>query len=270
MKSKNPGFLQLTRRRLLELLGGASVAALSGCGGSGTSATSSTGSTSASGSSGASCVLTPELTVGPYFVDEKLNRSDLTTNTTDANVLNAIPLSLVMTILQYASSGCSALAGAQVDVWQADAAGLYSDESVENTVGQTVLRGSQITDSNGAVTFKTIIPGWYSGRTVHIHVMIRTLSTSGAVLTEFTIQLFFAQTFLERAGGHSFSLQFTRFARHHKCPGQHLFPFDRTYLGQRQQWRRLHRIDNARSTNDLASGSDFGGMRSSNTGRWFF
>jgi len=196
MKSKSPGFLQLTRRRLLELLGGASVAALSGCGGSGTSVTSSTGSTSASGSSGASCVLTPELTVGPYFVDEKLNRSDLTTNTTDGNVLNATPLSLTMTILQYASSGCSALAGAQVDVWHADAAGLYSDESVENTVGQTFLRGYQITDSNGAVTFKTIIPGWYSGRTVHIHVMIRTLSTSGAVLTEFTTQLFFAQTFL--------------------------------------------------------------------------
>lgn len=100
---------------------------------------------------------------------------DLTTNTTDVNVLNATRLSLMTTILQYAPSGCSALAGAQVDVGQADAAGLYSDQSVENTVGQTFLRGYQITDSKGAVTFKTIIPGWYSGRTVHIHVMIRTL-----------------------------------------------------------------------------------------------
>jgi protocatechuate 3,4-dioxygenase beta subunit len=60
-----------------------------------------------------------------------------------------------------------------VDVWHTDAAGIYSDESIENTTGQTFLRGYQITDSNGAVTFKTIVPGWYSGRTIHIQVMIR-------------------------------------------------------------------------------------------------
>ena len=189
--------LQLTRRRLIEILGGAGVAALSGCGGSSTSASSTSGSTSGTTSgTTASCVLTPELTVGPYFVDEKLNRSDLTTNTTDTNVLNATPLTLTMTIMEYASSGCSALVGAQVDVWHADAAGIYSDESVENTTGQTFLRGYQITDSNGAVTFKTVVPGWYSGRTIHIHVMIRTLSSSGSVLTEFTTQLFFDQTLL--------------------------------------------------------------------------
>jgi protocatechuate 3,4-dioxygenase beta subunit len=174
---------------LLEILGGAGVAALSGCGSSSTSASSASGSTSGTTSgTTASCVLTPELTVGPYFVDEKLNRSDLTTNTTDTNVLNATPLTLTMTIMEYASSGCSALVGAQVDIWHADAAGIYSDESVENTTGQTFLRGYQITDSNGAVTFKTVVPGWYSGRTIHIHVMIRTLSV--------TTQLFFDQTLL--------------------------------------------------------------------------
>jgi len=189
--------LQLTRRRLIEILGGAGVAALSGCGGSSTSASSTSGSTSGTTSgTTASCVLTPELTVGPYFVDEKLNRSNLTTNTTDTNVLNATPLTLTMTIMEYASSGCSALVGAQVDIWHADAAGIYSDESVENTTGQTFLRGYQITDSNGAVTFKTVVPGWYSGRTIHIHVMIRTLSSSGSILTEFTTQLFFDQTLL--------------------------------------------------------------------------
>jgi len=195
--SDSPDSLQLTRRRLLEILGGAGVAALSGCGSSSTSASSASGSTSGTTSgTTASCVLTPELTVGPYFVDEKLNRSDLTTNTTDTNVLNATPLTLTMTIMEYASSGCSALVGAQVDIWHADAAGVYSDESVENTSGQTFLRGYQITDSNGAVTFKTVVPGWYSGRTIHIHVMIRTLSSSGSVLTEFTTQLFFDQTLL--------------------------------------------------------------------------
>ena len=165
--------MQLTRRRLIEILGGAGVAAFSGCGGSGTSTTSGSGSsTGTSSGTTASCVLTPELEIGPYFVDEKLNRSDITADTTDNNVTKATPLSLAMTILEYASSGCSALAGAQVDVWQADAGGVYSDESVENTSGQAYLRGYQITDSNGVVTFKTIVPGWYSGRAPHIHVMI--------------------------------------------------------------------------------------------------
>jgi protocatechuate 3,4-dioxygenase beta subunit len=55
------------------------------------------------------------------------------------------------------------------------------------------VRGYQITDSNGAVTFKSIVPGWYSGRTIHSHFMIRTLWSSGAVLTEFTTQLYLDQ-----------------------------------------------------------------------------
>jgi protocatechuate 3,4-dioxygenase beta subunit len=75
--------------------------------------------------------------------------------------------------MEYGSSACTPLAGAQVDAWHADAAGVYSDESVENTVGQSFLRGYQLRDSNGLAAFKTIFPGWYSGRTVHIHVMIR-------------------------------------------------------------------------------------------------
>src|SRR5947209_19969071 len=144
--SDSPDSLQLTRRRLIEILGGAGVAALSGCGSSSTSASSASGSTSGTTSgTTASCVLTPELTVGPYFVDEKLNRSDLTTNTTDTNVINGVPLAIQITILQYASGSCSPLAGAQVDMWHADAGGVYSDEAVENTLGQTYLRGYQIT-----------------------------------------------------------------------------------------------------------------------------
>ena len=57
-----------------------------------------------------------------------------------------------------------------MDIWHADAAGVYSDESVEGTEGLTYLRGYQVTDANGLVIFKTMFPGWYSGRTVHIHV----------------------------------------------------------------------------------------------------
>ncbi len=104
---------------------------------------------------------------------------------------NGAPLALSIYIMEYGSSACTPLAGAQVDVWHADAAGVYSDESVENTVGQSFLRGYQLTDSNGLAAFKTIFPGWYSGRTVHIHVMIRTYSSSGGKTFEFTTQLFF-------------------------------------------------------------------------------
>src|SRR4029077_12309785 len=101
------------------------------------------------------------------------------------------------------------------------AAGI-SDESVDNTTGQTFLRGYQITDSNGAVTFKTVVPGWYSGRTIHIHVMIRTLSSSGSVLTEFTTQLFFDQTLLNALRKRRFSVPFAGSAGYHGHSTQHL------------------------------------------------
>jgi len=187
LKSQKKSRKEISRREALAILSAVGVGSLVGCGtGSSTSAETSGGSTG-----DAACVLTPELTVGPYFVDERLNRSDLTTNTTDTNVTNGAPLALSVYIMEYGSSACTPLAGAQVDVWHADAAGVYSDESMENTVGQSFLRGYQLTDSNGLAAFKTIFPGWYSGRTVHIHVMIRTYSSSGGKTFEFTTQLFF-------------------------------------------------------------------------------
>ena len=186
---------KITRREALGMLAAVGAATVVGCSSanvSGASGSGTTGTTTTtSSSSSASCVLTPGLTIGPYFVDENLNRSDLTSNTSDTNVTQGVPLGLQLTIVKFSSSGCNALQSAQVDVWHADAGGVYSDEAVENTVGQTYLRGYQITDSNGQVSFKTIYPGWYSGRTVHIHVMVRTFSSSGAVASETTTQLFF-------------------------------------------------------------------------------
>jgi protocatechuate 3,4-dioxygenase beta subunit len=148
-----------------------------------------TTTTTSSGSS--VCALSPALTIGPYFVDEKLNRSDLTTDTSDTNVTDATPLALAITVQQYSSSGCSALSGAQVDLWYADAGGKYSDENSEGTIGETYLRGYQVTDSNGLVSFKTIFPGWYSGRTVHIHAMVRLFDSSGNQTFEWETQFFF-------------------------------------------------------------------------------
>jgi protocatechuate 3,4-dioxygenase beta subunit len=150
-------------------------------------ATGTTGSTTGS-TSGA----TPALTEGPFFEefsDAALNRSDLTTGTTRASVVNGTPLTLTLNISQL--TGGTAVSGARVDLWEADASGAYSDEAADGTTGQTWLRGYQFTDGNGSVTFTTIIPGWYPGRTPHIHVKVRTYDSSGAVTSEFTTQLFF-------------------------------------------------------------------------------
>src|SRR5262249_47377991 len=151
-----------------------------------TGTNTSTGSGSSTNtSSTTSVVVTPAETEGPYFVDENLNRSDLTSNTTDANVLNAVPLTLQLKVYRVNGSAITPLTGAHVDVWHADANGVYSDEQALNTAGQTFLRGYQVTDSSGAVQFTTIYPGWYRGRTVHIHFKVRTYAASGSKTYEF-------------------------------------------------------------------------------------
>jgi len=134
--------------------------------------------------------LTPAKTIGPYFVEEKLNRSDITTDPASGVVTSGAPLALDLTLLNE-DDGCSPLAGAQVDIWHADPGGKYSDESVEGTSGKKYLRGYQVTGSDGKVAFKTVYPGWYSGRTVHIHVRVRTFDTGGTATYDFLTQLFF-------------------------------------------------------------------------------
>ncbi|MDQ8045719.1 MAG: twin-arginine translocation signal domain-containing protein [Patulibacter sp.] len=135
------------------------------------------------------CVMTPAKTVGPYFVDEKLNRSDVRANTSDGAVQAGVPLALTLHIFN-ADADCAPVSGATVDIWHANASGLYSDESANGTSGQNWLRGYQTTDSAGKVSFTTIWPGWYSGRAVHIHFKVRVYSGSTETL-EFTSQMFF-------------------------------------------------------------------------------
>ena len=74
-----------------------------------------------------------------------------------------LPLGLEYTVIS--SLTCKPITNAAVDIWQCDAEGVYSSESSENTVGQTFLRGVQFTDKLGQVTFQTIYPGHYAGRT---------------------------------------------------------------------------------------------------------
>src|SRR5262249_35805723 len=80
------------------------------------------------------------------------------------------------------------VSGAQLDVWHANASGLYSDEAANGTSGHKYLRGYQVTGADGVARFVTVFPGWYSGRAIHIHFKVR---KDGY---EFTSQLFFDET----------------------------------------------------------------------------
>jgi protocatechuate 3,4-dioxygenase beta subunit len=186
----------LSRRDALKILGVAGASLLAGCtpGLSGTQpaplATVQPASATPAGSLPA-CIVRPELTEGPYYVDEELNRSDIRSDPTTGVIRPGLPLSLAFVVSQVANGTCSPLAGAKVDVWHCDAAGVYSDVSDPgfDTKGQKFLRGYQLTDANGRAEFLTIYPGWYSGRTVHIHFKIAH-GTPGQAAA-FTSQLFF-------------------------------------------------------------------------------
>jgi protocatechuate 3,4-dioxygenase beta subunit len=144
-----------------------------------------------------SCVVRPEQTEGPYFLDEKLNRSDIRSDPSDGALKRGVPLRLAFHVSRVSGSSCSTLSGAIVDIWQCDALGAYSDVRDINagfdTRGKKFLRGYQTTDANGIAEFLTIYPGWYPGRAVHIHFKIRGESSSRRGL-EFTSQLYFDES----------------------------------------------------------------------------
>jgi len=144
---------------------------------------------------------TPDVTEGPYWVDEQLFRSDIRTDPTTGAVQAGVLLTLAITVIN-SNASCAPLVGAYLDIWQCGATGIYSDEATYNpgggtgnvtTTGQKFLRGYQITDSNGQVSFTTIYPGWYTSRSIHIHVRIRTYNGTVA-LTNYTTQIFFDDT----------------------------------------------------------------------------
>lgn len=140
------------------------------------------------------CVAKPEMTEGPYFVDEGLNRSDIRIDTYDGTVPDGTRLTLDIDVLQISADGCTALSRAVVDLWHCDAYGIYSDVAADNSVGHTFLRGYQVSNECGRARFITVLPGWYQGRTIHYHIKIRTTGTDGNPY-EFTSQLYFANEF---------------------------------------------------------------------------
>lgn len=138
------------------------------------------------------CIVRPKQMEGPYFIDERLHRSDIRPDPSTGRVTPGIPLTLTLRVMSFRAADCRPLSGAVVDIWHCDAMGFYSDvrDPGFNTKGRKFLRGYQVTDANGEVRFVTIYPGWYPGRTVHIHFKIRTAPLQNRSF-DFTSQLYF-------------------------------------------------------------------------------
>lgn len=116
------------------------------------------------------CTLTPASVSGPFYFDPKLRRDDITEG------LPGAPLRLRFMVIDAAN--CTPVPGARVDVWQTRADGYYSgysgqgDKRNVDTSGGTFMRGTQIADARGEALFRSVYPGWYGGRTVHVHFKI--------------------------------------------------------------------------------------------------
>ncbi len=165
MNTKNIG-----RREVMRVIGAAGAAAFAfGCGGeTPTSPSTTTSSTTGAASTGvastnAACAVTPTETVGPYPSLVDLLRNDIREGK------SGVPLALTVKVVN-ANSGCAAVPNVNVEIWQCDATGNYSEYGSQ--AAQTYLRGIQTTDANGEVNFTTIYPGWYQGRATHIHLEV--------------------------------------------------------------------------------------------------
>ena len=136
---------------------------------------SATAATTTSGSGAGGCIVTPEEVEGPYpyaggEINNPLSRADITGGQT------GVALALALTVVN-TNNNCAAVSGARIDIWHCNKDGYYSGYGgqtsylgTQSYVGQTWLRGYQIADTNGKVTFNTIYPGWYPGRATHIHL----------------------------------------------------------------------------------------------------
>lgn len=128
------------------------------------------------------CATSPSETAGPFPIKTPadLVRENILGNKT------GIPLLIEFTI-QNTNNNCAALEGAFVDIWQCDAKGNYSEYSGQldgNFTSEHFLRGRQTTDANGKASFISIYPGWYPGRTPHLHIEVKNSSGSSLLITQ--------------------------------------------------------------------------------------
>ena len=153
------------------------------------------------------CVVRPASTEGPYYVDEKLNRSDIRSDPSDGSMRQGALLALTLNVSSIAKGAlrdaqgrlCTPLDGALVDIWHCDADGVYSDavDRSFDTTGKKFLRGYQVTDARGVAKFITIYPGWYPSRAVHIHYKIRSPESVKSPY-EFVGQMYFDEATSDR------------------------------------------------------------------------
>jgi protocatechuate 3,4-dioxygenase beta subunit len=200
---------ELTRRQAIRLLGAAGVgaAALGACGNGGDdetttapSTTATTGSTASSSTltaadfaGAASCTVTPSSTEGPYYIDVDNIRGDIREDRQGAR------LRVAARVLD--ADGCTPVRDAVFEIWHCDAGGLYSGfEAASRGVGgvstrdeERYLRGAQITNEEGIAELTSVYPGWYRGRTTHIHAKV--LISNRDVLTA---QLYFDDAVTEQ------------------------------------------------------------------------
>jgi protocatechuate 3,4-dioxygenase beta subunit len=163
--SEGRGGRGLTRRQTLGAAGVAGAGMLLAGVGGGAAGLLGDGGEEAVAKQAKSCLrLTPEQEEGPFYVDLEQVRADIVEGQA------GVPLDLRIRVIDHAR--CEPVKNAAVDIWQCNAAGVYSDEESEGTVGQTFLRGVQFTDATGWAELKTIYPGHYQGRATHIHVKV--------------------------------------------------------------------------------------------------
>ena len=112
---------------------------------------------------GASCTLSRELTEGPYWIDTNLTRRDITEDRP------GVPLRIVFTVQD--ASTCRVIRGADVELWHADAARRVLRLRRRGTARATCA-GTRRRAPHGRAVFDTIYPGWYRGRTPHIHLKV--------------------------------------------------------------------------------------------------
>ncbi len=143
----------------------------------------------------ASCTLTPEETEGPFYFDADSIRSDIREDRT------GVQLRLALRVQDLDS--CTPVSDAVVDIWHCDATGIYSGfEAAATGAGdglgggltdsEKFLRGAEVTNADGIVEFSTIYPGWYPGRTAHIHVKVHVDNA-----TVLTTQVYFDEAVTE-------------------------------------------------------------------------
>jgi protocatechuate 3,4-dioxygenase beta subunit len=182
---------RLTRRAALGLIGGSSLALLGRAYPAQAAADAPPG-----------CLVRPAQTEGPFFVDGELERSDIRSDARGGNARPGTPLTLRFNVARISGASCAPLANAQIHVWHSDANGAYSDSDTRraSSTSRQFLRGYQLTDAAGTAQFVTIFPGWYGGRTAHIHFKIRLAAASGSNTRrhEFTSQLYFDDALSDR------------------------------------------------------------------------